>query len=35
MVIKKSNGHSFIKQYEIDGKLLLKNKLNIKKIKKI
>ncbi|KAM3135456.1 hypothetical protein pb186bvf_012475 [Paramecium bursaria] len=35
MVIKKPNGHSFIKQYEIDGKLLLKNKLNIKKIKKV
>ncbi|CAD8095981.1 unnamed protein product [Paramecium sonneborni] len=34
MVLKKSNGHSFLKNYIIDGKELLKNKLKINKIKK-
>ncbi|CAK59008.1 unnamed protein product (macronuclear) [Paramecium tetraurelia] len=34
MVLKKSNGHSFLKNYIIDGKELLKTKLKINKIKK-
>ncbi|CAD8191248.1 unnamed protein product [Paramecium pentaurelia] len=34
MVLKKSNGHSFLKNYIIDGKELLRSKLKINKIKK-